>query len=101
CRGCGEPGHIERNCPLKAGTCLSCGQLGHRRIDCPFSAEQCHRCNRRGHKAAECTERYNAKLHSDCMDCAGGSHHANEYGKLNRVYCYNCASTAHFGDDCP
>ncbi|KAJ2864403.1 hypothetical protein FB639_005206 [Coemansia asiatica] len=120
CFKCHQPGHIAKNCPVS--TCLTCGQDGHTSRECKLSGSVCHRCNMRGHMSSECPRQSGNRNHeysSGCNRCNSRNHHTEECSTIWRKYvylanslrgtsyqevlpwCYNCASSGHFGDDCP
>ncbi|PVU94424.1 hypothetical protein BB561_002552 [Smittium simulii] len=114
CLICGQTGHIKKDCPNRQ--CVICGLSGHKPSECKNQATICHNCNQRGHISANCpnpNERYGP---SKCNRCNSKYHHSEECSTIWRnysvidtssvesyniiKYCYNCASDAHFGDNC-
>ncbi|KAJ2557490.1 hypothetical protein EV175_001317 [Coemansia sp. RSA 1933] len=120
CRRCQKPGHVAKDCTTI--TCMVCGNEGHLSKDCKLTGSVCHRCNMRGHIAADCPQhsrggyRDRGRPPAGCERCQIRTHHTDECPTIWRRYvyaghrplkyndvrpwCYNCAQSGHFGDDC-
>lgn len=112
CDNCHRRGHIRSKC--KTVVCHKCGVVGdHYETQCPTTVV-CVRCGERGHVVAACTSK--VKKRQYCKSC-DSFRHGNENcpgiwrsyltipendGKLAlpRIFCYNCASQQHYGDEC-
>ncbi|KAK3678857.1 hypothetical protein LTR78_001310 [Recurvomyces mirabilis] len=119
CLGCGGQKHVQATCP--ANTCKHC--VGdHFAHTCPTN-RKCRRCRQRGHGSESCSNRpvYGGGSADKCDYCSETGHVEEECTTLWRTYhpdndpepvmqifkadmrkaCYNCASSQHWGDDCP
>lgn len=112
CDNCHKRGHIRVKC--KTVVCHKCGVVGdHYETHCPTTVV-CVRCGERGHVAAACTSKSRKRQYCNSCD---SFRHGNENcpgiwrsyltipendGKLDLplIYCYNCASSQHYGDEC-
>ncbi|KAK4556668.1 hypothetical protein LTR86_006239 [Recurvomyces mirabilis] len=119
CLGCGEQSHMQTTCP--ANTCKHC-KGNHFSNTCPAN-RKCRRCRQRGHSSQSCSNRpvYGGGSADKCDYCSETGHVEEECTTLWRTYhpnndpepvkqifnadmrkaCYNCASSQHWGDDCP
>lgn len=112
CANCHKRGHIRAKC--KTVVCHKCGVVGdHYETQCPTTMI-CSRCGQKGHGFSTCTNKMKKRQY--CRTCDTFSHGedhcptiwrsyvtnpASEISaKLPIVYCYNCGSQTHFGDDC-
>ncbi|BFZ54453.1 hypothetical protein PYCC9005_001490 [Savitreella phatthalungensis] len=122
CHNCKGRGHKSRNCPHQI--CRTCGALdSHATQRCPMT-QRCYNCNRLGHVAGDCSER--VRRQGDFCDSCGARTHLSStcpqiwrlyvppndvefhvsgakatWQKGLSLYCYNCADSGHYGDDCP
>ena len=118
CLCCGAEGHMEGDCPLL--TCVHCGALDqHFAGACP-AYQKCGRCRQCGHEAVTCMyfSMSASALGDTCDVCGRSGHVEEECAELWRTFstnegsvkkipkramrkgCYNCGSSAHWGDDC-
>lgn len=113
CNRCGKAGHKMAHC--KAIICDTCGEKDqHTTKDCPKS-KRCSKCGSVGHLRADCTERRAHGPH--CDKCNLRTHNSDNCPLIWRnylvkkssktqahypsvIYCYNCGSEGHYGDDC-
>ncbi|KAJ3240135.1 hypothetical protein HDU81_004555 [Chytriomyces hyalinus] len=117
CSFCRKTGHLPKDCKEKETECLLC-QKDHDPTKCPLS-DVCFSCFRMGHVKDLCPNRtFNKKY---CDVCRSTLHSIHNCPNLWRTYklkpstkrkygdatpeliyaCYNCASSSHFGDQCP
>lgn len=115
CHNCKQSGHKKKDCPHQL--CRSCGALDdHDTMRCPMT-QRCYNCSRLGHQASKCPEPQ--RQHgSYCRQCGSRSHLDRSCPQIWRLYlpapnfvvdgdwdvkawCYNCAASGHYGDDCP
>ena len=112
CDNCHKRGHLRNKC--KTVVCHKCGVIGdHYETQCPATVV-CVRCGERGHIVAVCKNKPKKRLYCKTCDSFRHSHEdcpaiwrsyltlPNNDGKLVLpvIYCYNCASTQHYGDEC-
>lgn len=112
CDNCHKRGHIRAKC--KTVVCHKCGVVDdHYETQCPTTVV-CARCGEKGHIVAACTSKYRKKQY--CNTCDSVRHGndncpgiwrsyltlPNNDGKLALpiIFCYNCASSQHYGDEC-
>lgn len=112
CDNCHKRGHIRSKC--KTVVCHKCGVVGdHYETQCPTTVV-CVRCGERGHVVAACTSKVRKRQY--CKDCDSFRHGTENCpgiwrsyltipendGKLALpcIFCYNCASQEHYGDEC-
>ncbi|WPK23509.1 hypothetical protein PUMCH_000750 [Australozyma saopauloensis] len=113
CDNCHKRGHMRSKC--KTVVCHKCGVVGdHYETQCPTTV-LCGRCGEKGHIVSQCTSRTRKRQY--CKTC-DSLRHSDETcpgiwrsyltipgndGKLELpiMFCYNCASSEHYGDDCP
>ncbi|ODV79171.1 uncharacterized protein CANTADRAFT_41570, partial [Suhomyces tanzawaensis NRRL Y-17324] len=116
CANCHMRGHIRAKC--KTVVCHKCGVVGdHYETQCPTTMI-CSRCGEKGHMTASCTSKTRKRQY--CRDCDTFSHGEENCPSIWRsyltkpndkdeteslvlpiIYCYNCASPEHYGDECP
>ncbi|KAJ3251196.1 hypothetical protein HDU77_006039 [Chytriomyces hyalinus] len=117
CSFCRKTGHLPKDCKEKETECLLC-QKDHDPTKCPLS-DVCFSCFRMGHVKDLCPNRlFNKKY---CDVCRSTLHSIHNCPNLWRTYklkpstkrkhgdaspefiyaCYKCASSSHFGDQCP
>lgn len=112
CDNCHKRGHIRAKC--KVVVCHKCGVVGdHYETQCPTTV-LCARCGEKGHIVAACTSKFRKRQY--CSTCDSFRHGddncpgiwrsyltlPNNDGKLGlpTIFCYNCASNKHYGDEC-
>ncbi|KAK9470570.1 uncharacterized protein V1510DRAFT_357200, partial [Dipodascopsis tothii] len=109
CMNCHEPGHIASECRMIL--CQTCGEKDdHTTARCPKTL-RCNNCNKLGHDRSQCNE---TKRDIYCSRCRS-TRHAYEncpsvwrcyslshkpLKEVQTLYCYNCARSGHYGDDC-
>lgn len=112
CNNCSQRGHLKKNCPHVI--CTYCGSMDdHYSQHCP-KATKCSNCNERGHYKSQCPKKWKRVF---CTLCNSKKHSRERCPSIWRVYllkedkkkkslpmhnlyCYNCGSRGHFGDDC-
>lgn len=112
CDNCRKRGHIRSKC--KTVVCHKCGVVGdHYETQCPATVV-CVRCGERGHVAAACKSKSRKRQY--CRSCDSFLHGDENCPGIWRsyltlpdndgtlelplIYCYNCASNGHYGDEC-
>lgn len=112
CDNCHRRGHVRSKC--KTVVCHKCGVIGdHYETQCPTTMV-CSRCGERGHLTSACKSKTRKRQY--CKHCDTFNHGdyncpsiwrsyitkvvKNEEYVLPVMYCYNCGSEAHFGDEC-
>ncbi|KAK6459895.1 hypothetical protein DFJ63DRAFT_290896, partial [Scheffersomyces coipomensis] len=119
CANCHKRGHMRAKC--KTVVCHKCGVVGdHYETHCPTTLI-CSRCNEKGHMAIDCTNKNKKRQY--CSTCDTFSHSLDNCPTIWRsyivipnpdlaetnqltendlpiIYCYNCGSDEHYGDDC-
>ncbi|KAI3644267.1 hypothetical protein MP228_010431 [Amoeboaphelidium protococcarum] len=91
CFMCGSDDHQANQCIT--GLCYNCFRPGHSKQDCPKKrcGPYCKLCNLDGHDETCCPDMWRSYLRVKSPD---------KIVKDVKVFCYNCASSSHFGDDC-
>lgn len=115
CGNCHKRGHVRAKC--KTVVCHKCGVVGdHYETQCPTTIK-CAKCGEKGHIASNCKSKTRKRTYCkscdtfnhDDLSCPniwrsyitkGSEKHAEESLVLPRIYCYNCASQYHYGDEC-
>ncbi|KIR55736.1 protein AIR1/2 [Cryptococcus gattii Ru294] len=116
CTTCGAMDeHERRDCPLSK-VCYGCGRRGHHKSECPDPISRnkrwagCERCGGREHTDKNCPTLwriYTYRSDSGRRDAIKLKEKAEGWvkeaigGDAMEDWCYNCARTGHFGDDCP
>ncbi|KAK6200315.1 uncharacterized protein RJT21DRAFT_121210 [Scheffersomyces amazonensis] len=118
CGNCHKRGHIRSKC--KTVVCHKCGVVGdHYETHCPTTLI-CSRCNEKGHMAISCTNKNKKRQY--CSTCDTFNHSSDtcptiwrsyivvksatsndkelDQSNLPNLFCYNCGSNEHYGDDC-
>ncbi|KAJ1835830.1 hypothetical protein LPJ63_000824 [Coemansia sp. RSA 2711] len=116
CRKCYRLGHLAKDCTTV--TCTVCGEDNHTAKTCKQKGVVCLNCNMRGHQISECPRQSGRQRDAprSCERCGSRRHHTDECATIWRRYvyqtppplkysevsawCYNCADSGHFGDDC-
>lgn len=111
CSNCHRRGHIRAKC--KVVVCHACGAVDdHYETQCPKSMV-CSNCGKKGHFKNQCSEK---KARTFCTQCESKNHSDERCPSIWRsyltvnsdekkalpmdIYCYNCASRGHYGDEC-
>ena len=119
CSNCSHRGHLKRNCPHVICTycgmmddhysqhcpttirCSNCNETGHYRYKCPYKWKKtyCTLCNSKRHSRDRCPSIWRVYLLKDTDSSKG----KDNFPRLdfNRIFCYNCGTSGHFGDECP
>ena len=111
CSNCHRRGHSRAKC--KTVVCHKCGKIDdHYESKCPTHMV-CYKCGGMGHHQSECTVKHAKRKY--CQDCETFDHGSNlcpliwrsyrvngsaEPKRLPNISCYNCGSSAHYGDEC-
>lgn len=114
CGNCHKRGHIRSKC--KVVVCHKCGVIGdHYETQCPTTVK-CSKCGENGHLTSMCTSKTRKKTY--CKSCDTFNHDDSSCPSIWRSYitkgnkddeeslvlpllfCYNCASQDHYGDEC-
>lgn len=94
CHKCGVVGdHYETQCPTTL-VCARCGEKGHMVIDCKNKTKRqyCKTCDLFNHNDENCPNIWRSYLLVKAKD--------SEQNELPIIYCYNCGSDQHYGDEC-
>lgn len=90
--------HVTNNCP-SSSKCSKCRELCHSQLDCPYKLKKmdqqevlCDLCQRSGHVEEDCELMWRT---------SGRPWESNFSNKIVRLYCYECGSSGHLGNDCP
>ena len=114
CNNCSQRGHFKRDCPHVI--CTYCGSMNdHYSQQCPKTIK-CSNCNENGHYKSKCPKKWkrvfctlcNSKIHSRdrCPSVwrvyllKGENKEFKKVLPMHNIFCYNCGSKGHFGDDC-
>jgi cellular nucleic acid-binding protein len=129
CFGCGEKGHVRRDCPsgapsggAGAGACYRCGQTGHISRNCPTSGGgfqgqgnasgggggggggECYKCGRPGHIARNCMRPAGygggGYQQGGQQGGGGGGYQNNMGGGGGSPQCFSCGGFGHMSRDC-
>ncbi|RCK64071.1 Protein AIR1 [Candida viswanathii] len=115
CANCHKRGHIRAKC--KVVVCHKCGAIDdHYESQCPTTII-CARCGEKGHTVLACKSKVRKRQY--CRLCDSFKHGdencpsiwrsyivkpsmAGDEGSdvLPRIFCYNCGSDEHYGDEC-
>jgi len=101
CYLCGYRGHSRNACPNEL--CFNCNFTGHTAKNClePRSAQnqKCNRCGKLGHLFKDCKALYQSGTLC-CQFCQGPHSEKDCNSRPKHIFCYNCGSKGHIGDEC-
>ncbi|KAI8610566.1 hypothetical protein BC830DRAFT_1038517, partial [Chytriomyces sp. MP71] len=92
--------HDPMRCPL-SDVCFACCRMGHTKDTCPNVSKRrfCEVCQNASHSIYTCPNHWRKYKLKSSLPQRSKNEAASVIPKLI-MYCYNCGSNQHFGDEC-